>query len=218
MDKASENVIYDKLGEIGVIPVVVIDDAKDAVSAAEAILAGGISVMEITFRTDAAAEAIRNVSKGCPQILVGAGTVLTLDQCKAAVEAGAKFIVSPGFDPEVAQWCADNHIPMTPGATTSTEIMTAMRYGYKILKFFPAGALGGVPTMRALTGPFGGVKFIPTGGVNKDNMGEYLKAPFVWAVGGSWLCTKKDIAAGNYEQITVNCREACAIARACRTK
>ena len=170
MDKTSEAVIYDKLGQTGVIPVVVIEDARDAAAAAEAILAGGISIMEITFRTDAAAEAIRNVCKACPQMLVGAGTVLTLDQCKAAVEAGAKFIVSPGLDPESAQWCAENHIPMTPGATTSTEIMAAMRFGYKILKFFPAGALGGVPTMKALTGPFGGIKFIPTGGVNKSNM------------------------------------------------
>ena len=216
MDRSSEAMIYDKLGAAGAIPVVVIEDAKDAVPAAEAILAGGINVMEITFRTSAAAQAIRNVSRHCPQMLVGAGTVLTLDQCKEAVDAGAQFIVSPGLDPDIAQWCMSEHIPMTPGAATATEIMAAMRYGYKILKFFPAGILGGVPAMKALTGPFGSIKFVPTGGVNKSNMEEYLKAPFVWAVGGSWLCTKADIAAGNFEQITANCREAAAIAKACR--
>ncbi len=216
MDKTSEALIYERLGETGVIPVVVIDDAKDAVPAAEAIYAGGISVMEITFRTDAAAEAIRNVSKCCPQMMVGAGTVLTLDQCEAAIDAGARFIVSPGTDPEIAGWCSKNHIAMTPGAVTSTEIMAAMKYGFKILKFFPAGAMGGVTTMKALTGPFGDVRFIPTGGVGKSNLSEYLSAPFVWAVGGSWLCSKGDIASKNFEKITANCREAVAIARACR--
>lgn len=208
--------VYEKLGETGLIPVVVIDDAKDAVPAAEAIYAGGISVVEITFRTSAAAEAIANISRDCPQMTVGAGTVLTLEQCKAAVDAGAQFIVSPGFDPEVAGWCAEHHIAMTPGAVTSTEIIAATKLGFKIIKFFPAGIMGGVAAMKALTGPFTDIKFVPTGGVSKSNLSEYISAPFVWAVGGSWLCTKADIAAGNFAQITANCRDAVEIAGACR--
>lgn len=208
--------VYEKLGETGLIPVVVIDDAKDAVPAAEAIYAGGISVVEITFRTSAAAEAIANISRDCPQMTVGAGTVLTLEQCKAAVDAGAQFIVSPGFDPEVAGWCAEHHIAMTPGAVTSTEIIAATKLGFKIIKFFPAGIMGGVAAMKALTGPFTDIKFVPTGGVSKSNLSEYISAPFVWAVGGSWLCTKADIAAGNFAQITTNCRDAVEIAGACR--
>ena len=208
--------VYEKLGETGLIPVVVIDDAKDAVPAAEAIYAGGISVVEITFRTSAAAEAIANIIRDCPQMTVGAGTVLTLEQCKAAVDAGAQFIVSPGFDPEVAGWCAEHHIAMTPGAVTSTEIIAATKLGFKIIKFFPAGIMGGVAAMKALTGPFTDIKFVPTGGVSKSNLSEYISAPFVWAVGGSWLCTKADIAAGNFAQITANCRDAVEIAAACR--
>ena len=216
MNNASEAMVYEKLGETGLIPVVVIDDAKDAVPAAEAIYAGGISVVEITFRTSAAAEAIANISRDCPQMTVGAGTVLTLEQCKAAVDAGAQFIVSPGFDPEVAGWCAEHHIAMTPGAVTSTEIIAATKLGFKIIKFFPAGIMGGVAAMKALTGPFTDIKFVPTGGVSKSNLSEYISAPFVWAVGGSWLCTKADIAAGNFAQITANCRDAVEIAGACR--
>ena len=208
--------VYEKLGETGLIPVVVIDDAKDAVPAAEAIYAGGISVVEITFRTSAAAEAIANIIRDCPQMTVGAGTVLTLEQCKAAVDAGAQFIVSPGFDPEVAGWCAEHHIAITPGAVTSTEIIAATKLGFKIIKFFPAGIMGGVAAMKALTGPFTDIKFVPTGGVSKSNLSEYISAPFVWAVGGSWLCTKADIAAGNFAQITANCRDAVEIAAACR--
>ena len=213
MDISPENTVYDKMAQAGVIPVVVIDDAKDAVPAAEAILSGGISVIEITFRTSAAAQAIRNIAESCPDILVGAGTVLTLDQCIQAVEAGAKFIVSPGLDPEVARWCMNEHVPMTPGVVTPTEIMTAMRYGYHILKFFPSAAMGGVSTMKALNGPFKNVSFIPTGGINTGNLEEYLKAPFVWAVGGSWLCTKNDIASGDFNNITAKCTEASSLVK-----
>ncbi len=216
MSDASEAMVYKRLGETGVIPVVVIDDAKDAIPAAEAIYAGGIPVIEITFRTGAAAEAIRNISSACPYMTVGAGTVLTLEQCKAAVDAGAQFIVSPGFDPEVAGWCAQNHIAMTPGAVTSTEIIAATKLGFKIIKFFPAGTMGGVAAMKALTGPFTDISFVPTGGVNGSNLSEYISAPFVWAVGGSWLCTKADIAAGNFEKITEGCRAAVETVRACR--
>ena len=206
----------DRLAAAGVVPVVVLDNAKDAVPAARALLAGGVDVMEITFRTAAAADAIRAVSEGCPEMLVGAGTVVTLDQCRQALECGAKFIVSPGFDPEVVGWCAERSVPITPGCVTPTEIMAAIRLGVNVVKFFPAGVYGGLRAMKALSAPFGGVKFIPTGGVDAKNLKEYLEAPFVHAVGGSWLCPKKEIAAGNFDAVTALCREASQIVREVR--
>ena len=197
----------ERLGNNAVVPVVVLDDAKDAIPTAKALLAGGVDVMEITFRTAAAPDAIKAVADGCPDMLVGAGTVVTLEQCKQAVECGAKFIVSPGFDEEVVRWCVENDVPVTPGCVTPTEIMAAMKLGLKVVKFFPANVYGGLSAMKALSGPFGGVQFLPTGGVNAKNIGEYLAAPYVFAVGGSWVCPKADIAAGNFEKITELCRE-----------
>lgn len=200
--------IIKKLERTKIIPVVVIEDAKDAVPAAEAILAGGIEVMEITFRTDAAADSIRAVKKACPQMTVGAGTVTALLQCKEAVDCGAEFIVSPGYNEEVVDYCIENDIVVTPGCVTPTEIMAAMNKGLNVLKFFPAGIYGGIKAMKALAAPFGQVKFIPTGGVNTENLREYIDAPFVFAVGGTWVCTKKDVSEGNFEKITQLCREA----------
>ena len=197
-----------RLARAGVVPVVVLEHAKDAVPTAKAMVAGGIDVMEITFRTAAAADSIRAVSENCPEMLVGAGTVITLEQCKKAVESGAKFIVAPGFDEEVVRWCVENNVPVTPGCVTPTEIMAAMKLGLKVVKFFPAGVYGGLSAMKALSGPFGGIKFIPTGGVNAQNLAEYISAPFIHAVGGSWVCPKADISAGNFEKITALCREA----------
>ena len=208
--------VTERMHHAGVVPVVVLDDAKDALPAARALLAGGVDVMEITFRTAAAADAIRAVSEGCPEMLVGAGTVVTLDQCRQALECGAKFIVSPGFDPEVVSWCAERSVPITPGCVTPTEIMAAGRLGVNVVKFFPAGVYGGLKAMKALSAPFGGVRFIPTGGVDAKNLKEYLEAPFVHAVGGSWLCPKKEIAVGNFDAITALCREASAIVREVR--
>lgn len=200
--------ILTKLSNAGIVPVVVIDDAADAVPTAQALLAGGIDVMEITFRTAAAPDAIRAVAASCPDMLVGAGTVITLEQCKQAVACGAKFIVSPGFDEEVVRWCVDNGIAVTPGCVTPTEITAAMKLGLKVLKFFPANVYGGLDAMKALSGPFGSIKFIPTGGVNAKNCGEYSAAPFIHAVGGSWICAKADIAAHNFDKITALCKEA----------
>ena len=191
-----------RLAASAVVPVVVLDDAKDAVATAKALLAGGVDVMEITFRTAAAADSIKAVAESCPDMLVGAGTVITLDQCKKAVECGAKFVVAPGFDEEVVRWCVENGIAVTPGCVTPTEIMAAMKLGLKVVKFFPAGVYGGLSAMKALSGPFGGIKFIPTGGVNGQNIGEFIAAPFIHAVGGSWVCPKADIAAGKFEKIT----------------
>ena len=197
-----------RLARAGVVPVVVLEHAKDAVPTAKAMAAGGIDVMEITFRTAAAADSIRAVSENCPEMLVGAGTVITLEQCKKAVASGARFIVAPGFDEEVVRWCVENNVPVTPGCVTPTEIMAAMKLGLKVVKFFPAGVYGGLSAMKALSGPFGGIKFIPTGGVNAQNLAEYISAPFIHAVGGSWVCPKTDISAGNFEKITALCREA----------
>lgn len=208
--------IIDKLATCGVVPVVVLDDAKDAITTAKALLAGGVNVMEITFRTAAAADSIKAVSENCPDMLVGAGTVVTLDQCKQALECGAKFIVSPGFDPEVVSWCVERNVPITPGCVTPTEIMAAMKLGLNVVKFFPAGVYGGLKAMKSLSAPFGGIKFIPTGGVDAKNLKEYLEAPFVHVVGGSWLCPKKEIAAGNFDAVTALCREASEIVKEVR--
>ena len=209
-------VVLQLMKKSGVIPVVVLDDTAKALTTANALLAGGVSVMEITFRTAAAADSIKAVSENCPEMLVGAGTVVTPDQCKKALECGVKFIVSPGFDPEVVSWCVERNIPITPGCVTPTEIMAAMKLGLNVVKFFPAGVYGGLKAMKSLSAPFGGVKFIPTGGVDAKNLKEYLEAPFVHAVGGSWLCPKKEIAAGNFDAVTALCREASEIVREVR--
>ena len=200
--------VLERLANSIVVPVVVIDDAKDAVPTAKALAAGGVDVMEITFRTAAAPDAIKAVSESCPEVLVGAGTVLNLDQCKLAIAQGAKFIVSPGFDAEVVQYCIDNGIAVTPGCVTPTEITMAVNRGLKVVKFFPANVYGGLNAMKNLSGPFGGVKFLPTGGVNAGNIKEYIDAPFIHAVGGSWVCPKADIAAGNWDKITELCKSA----------
>lgn len=204
--------VLTRLALAAIVPVVVLEDAKDALPTAKAMVSGGIDVMEITFRTAAAADSIRAVSEGCPEMLVGAGTVVTLEQCKKAVECGARFIVSPGFDENVVSWCVENQVPVVPGCVTPTEIMAAMKLGLRVVKFFPAGVYGGLSAMKALSAPFSGVKFIPTGGVNPQNLAEFMAAPFIHAVGGSWVCPKADIASGNFEKITALCREARRIA------
>lgn len=192
----------------GIVPVVVIENAQDALPTARALLEGGIDVMEITMRTSAALESIRQVAAAAPEMLVGAGTVIDLDQAKACVEAGAKFIVSPGLNPEMVAWCMENHVPVLPGCVTPSEIMTAMRLGVDTMKFFPANVYGGLKAMKALSGPFPAARFIPTGGVNAENLAEYVAAPYIRAVGGSWVCTKKDISAHNFEKIAQLSKEA----------
>lgn len=200
--------LMERFKKCGVVPVVVLEDHQDAVPTAAAMLAGGVDIMEITFRTAAARDSIAAVSQQCPDILVGAGTVITLEQCKTAVEAGAKFIVSPGYSDDVVSWCVAHEIPVFPGCVTPTEITAALSHGLRTLKFFPANVYGGLSGMKALSAPFTGVTFIPTGGVNGENMEEYLRAPFVHAVGGSWLCPKADISAHNFEKITALCAAA----------
>lgn len=200
--------VMERLARSVVVPVVVLEKAEDAIPTAKAMLAGGVDTMEITFRTACAPETIKAVAENCPEVLVGAGTVINLEQCKLAVSMGARFIVSPGYSEEIVSWCVENNIPVTPGCVTPTEIMAAVNHGLKVIKFFPANVYGGLNAMKNLSAPFVGLKFLPTGGVNTANIREYIDAPFVHAVGGSWVCPKAEIAAGNFEKITQLCREA----------
>lgn len=200
--------VMERLARSVVVPVVVLEKAEDAVPTAKAMLAGGVDAMEITFRTACAPEAIKAVAENCPEVLVGAGTVINLEQCKLAVSMGAEFIVSPGYSEEIVSWCVEHNIPVTPGCVTPTEIMAAVNHGLKVIKFFPANVYGGLNAMKNLSAPFVGIKFLPTGGVNTANIKEYIDAPFVHAVGGSWVCPKAEIAAGNWEKITNLCLEA----------
>lgn len=200
--------VMERLASSVVVPVVVLERVEDALPTAQALLAGDVDTMEITFRTPCAADAIRAVAEHCPEMLVGAGTVLNVAQAKLAVQMGAKFIVSPGFDPETVDWCIKNGIAVTPGCVTPTEIMMAVNRGLKVVKFFPANVYGGLNAMKNLSAPFVGIKFLPTGGVNTGNIKEYVDAPFVHAVGGSWVCSKADIASGSWEKITKLCLDA----------
>lgn len=200
--------VMDSMKQSIVVPVVVIENAKDAVPTAKALLAGGINVMEITLRTAAALDSIRSVAKECPDMVVGVGTVLNVDQAKEAVEAGAKFIVSPGFDEETVKWCIENKINITPGCVTPTEIMAARKLGLRILKFFPASVYGGLNAITNLAAPFIDIQFIPTGGVSTENIAEFVANPAIFAVGGSLVCKKSDITEGNFDKITQLCQEA----------
>lgn len=200
----------------GLVPVLAIDRAEDACSVAEAFLAGDIHTAEITFRTDAAPEAIRSMVKNSLGICVGAGTVIDLDQCKLALDLGVEFIVSAGLNDEVVRYCIENRVPIFPGCVTPTEIMHAMELGLNIVKFFPANVFGGLNAIKALSAPFQSVSFMPTGGVGPANLAEYITYPSIYAVGGSWLCSKKDIAARNFTRITALCAEGRSIVRSVR--
>ena len=200
--------VLSRLAKSIIVPVVVLDKKEDAIPTAKAMAAGGVDTMEITFRTACAPEAIKAVAENCPDVLVGAGTIVNLEQCKLAVEMGAKFIVSPGLSEEIVAWCVENNIPVVPGCVTPTEIMGALKHGLKMVKFFPANVYGGLNALKNLAGPFVGLKFLPTGGVSNANIKEFIDTPFIHAVGGSWVCPKADIAAGNWEKITQLCIEA----------
>jgi len=203
--------LLDKLGRLGVVPVVKIERAEDAVGLGRALLAGGLPCAEITFRTAAAEDAIRRISSSLPDIIVGAGTVLSVDQAAKAVSAGARFIVSPGFNQKVVDWCLRNEIPVTPGVLTPTEIDMALDRGLNVLKFFPAEAMGGIATLKAISAPYGSVKFIPTGGINQNNLVDYLALPSVHCCGGSWLVKANLISTGKFDEITELAREAMSV-------
>lgn len=189
------------IGQTRLLPVVVLQDAADAEPLAAALAEGGLGSVEVTFRTDAAAEAIRIMAEN-PDLLVGAGTVVTPAQVDAAVAAGAKFVVSPGFSPKVVGYCQSLGLPVYPGAATATEIQMALDAGLEIVKFFPAEQLGGAKMIKALAAPFRSVRFIPTGGVNTANLPDYLALPAVFAVGGTWMVAPDLIAAGKWDEVT----------------
>jgi 2-dehydro-3-deoxyphosphogluconate aldolase/(4S)-4-hydroxy-2-oxoglutarate aldolase len=205
--------VLQRIGELGVVPVIAIEDAADAPKLGQALLDGGLPCAEITFRTAAAAEAIALMTAECPDVLVGAGTVMSVEQAEKAAAAGVKFVVTPGFDDDVVDWCIANNMPVTPGVVTPTEINMALKKGLNVVKFFPAEASGGVKTLKAISAPYQGVKFIPTGGISASNLADYLKLPSVHACGGSWMVKKDLISAGKFDEISAMTAEAVALAK-----
>ena len=193
--------VAEKIAELGVVPVVVLEDAKDAASLAKALVEGGLPCAEVTFRTAAAEESIKLMTAEYPDMFVGAGTVLTIDQVDRAVAAGAKFIVSPGFDPEIVDYCLEKEIPVFPGCITPSEVAQAVKRGLKVVKFFPAEQFGGVATIRAMAAPYVGLKFMPTGGVNAKNLESYLGCDKIIACGGSWMVKGDLVKAGKFDEI-----------------
>ena len=202
--------ISEQFKEYGVVPVVVLNDAKDALALAKALVDGGLACAEVTFRTDAAEESIRIMSEAYPDMLVGAGTVLTIDQVDRAVAAGAKFIVSPGFDPEIVDYCLEKDIPVFPGCITPSEVAQAVKRGLKVVKFFPAEQAGGVAMIKAMAAPYTMVKFMPTGGINTKNLADYLGCDKILCCGGSWMVKGDMIKAGEFDKICEMTKEAVA--------
>ncbi len=200
----------------GLVPVIKLDSADSAVPLAGALQEAGLPVAEITFRTEAAEESIKRVAKELPDVALGAGTVLKVEQVKRAVDAGAAFIVTPGFNPKVVEYCLEQNIPITPGVNNPTAVEQALDYDLATLKFFPAEASGGIKMLKALGGPYGGVSFVPTGGVNANNLKEYLSLKNVAAVGGSWMVPSAQISAGEFDTIVKLTREALDIVRSVR--
>ncbi len=203
-----EQSIFDYFYKIGVIPVLEIDSALYAKPLAEALLAGGLPIAEITLRTEAALEAIRTIARDVPDVIVGAGTVITWEQAEAARDAGAQFLVSPGMVEQVVIWAQENQIPVLPGAVTPTEMIRAIHLGLKFLKFFPSEAVGGLKALKALSDPFPGLRFIPTGGVKLENLADYLQMEKIHAVGGSWMAKRQMIADRKFDEITRLANEA----------
>ena len=197
-----------ELYRIGIVPVVALEDAADALPLGAALKKGGVFAIEVTFRTAAAADAIRLLTREMPELLVGAGTVLTKAQADAAIEAGAKFIVSPGFQPELVSYVLSKGVPMCPGTATPGEMEQAMALGLSAVKFFPAEQNGGAPMLKALSAPYRDLLFMPTGGVKLENLRTYLALDQVFACGGTWLATKDDIKAKAFDKITARTREA----------
>jgi Entner-Doudoroff aldolase len=204
------------IGKLALVPVVQIEHSKDAINLGKALLDGGLPCAEITFRTESAEEAIQSIAATLPEIILGAGTVLTTAQAQKAIGAGAQFVVSPGFNPKVVDWCLEREVPVIPGVATPTEIEMAMDKGLDIIKFFPAQAMGGIEMLKAIAGPYGGVKFIPTGGINAQNLADYLKLSSVFACGGSWFVKTNLISAGDFNEITRLTKEAVSIVHQCR--
>ena len=198
-----------KIFDLKLVPLVVLEDASDAIPMAKALIAGGLPVAEVTFRTDAAADVIRAMAQ-IPEILVSAGTVHTVQQARTAVEAGARFIVTPGFQPDVVRWCVEHQIDIIPGTAVPSDIEQALSFGLSVCKFFPAEAYGGVKTLKALAGPYADIRFMPTGGISLDNMKDYLALPNVAAIGGSFMTPSKAVREKDWAKVTEACKTALA--------
>ena len=205
-----------EIGHTGIVPVVVLNNASDAEPLAEALVKGGLPCAEVTFRTDAAEESIREIAKKFPEMFVGAGTVLTTEQVDRAIGAGAKFIVSPGFNPKVVEYCIKNNYPICPGIMTPTELEMALGFGLDVVKFFPAENAGGLKMIKAMAAPYTMMKFMPTGGINATNVRDYLACDKILACGGSWMVKGDLVKEGNFAEIEKLTREAAAIVKEIR--
>ena len=208
--------IFEQFSKIGIIPVVVLDDPKDAAGLAKALCENGLPCAEVTFRTAAAEESIRIMSKEFPDMLVGAGTVLTKEQVDRAINAGAKFIVSPGLNPKIVQYCLDKSVPITPGTQTPSEMEQALELGLKVVKFFPAEPAGGLNMIKAVAAPYVDLKFMPTGGINAKNVRDYLAYNKIIACGGSWMVKKDLVTGGKWDELGKLVREAADIVKEIR--
>ena len=202
------NAVLEEISKIGIVPVIALDDAKDAEPLAKALVEGGIPCAEVTFRTACAADVIKIMTTKYPELLVGAGTVLTTEQVDRAVEAGAKFIVSPGLNPKVVKYCVDKGITVTPGTSNPSDVEQAIELGLEVVKFFPAEQAGGLAMIKAMSAPYVNMKFMPTGGINADNLTSYLDFKKIIACGGSWMVKKDLVAAGKFDEITKLTRQA----------
>lgn len=199
--------IAEQFSSFGVVPVVVLNDAKDAAPLAKALCEGGLACAEVTFRTEAAEQSIKIMTEQFPDMLVGAGTVLTVEQVDRAVKAGAKFIVSPGFDPEIVDYCLEKDIPVFPGCITPSEVAQAVKRGLNVIKFFPAEQAGGVAMIKAMAAPYTTVKFMPTGGINTSNLEQYLSCDKIVCCGGSWMVKGSMVEAGQFDKICAMSKE-----------
>lgn len=216
MGHMEDDGFYERVYQMGVVPVVVLEDERDAVPMGTALAAGGLPAAEVTLRTAAAADCIRAMAERCPEVLVGAGTVLSLEQAKRAVAAGARFVVSPGFDPEVVDWCLANRVDVIPAAVTPTELTALVNRGISVTKFFPAAQYGGRATIDALASAFVGHRFMPTGGVDAANLRAYLEDPAVIACGGTWMVKPKLFADGDFSEVERLSAQAASIVRELR--
>ena len=205
-----DNGFYAQLEKTGVVPVVVLEKVEDAVPMANALVAGGLPAAEVTFRTAAAADCIKKMADECPDILVGAGTDVNHEQCKRAVEAGAKFIVSPGYDEQIIDWCLENEVNLVPGGVTPAELTYLINRGFDITKFFPANLYGGLKALEALAAVFVGHRFMPTGGVSPDNVREFLGSKAIIAAGGTWMVKPNLFADGDFSRVEALAAEAAA--------
>ena len=210
------NEVLEKLGQYGIVPVVVLNDSKDAAPLADALCDGGLSCAEVTFRTETAADSIRIMTEKHPEMLVGAGTVLTTKQVDEAVKAGAKFIVSPGLNPTIVKYCIEKNIPITPGVATPSEMEQAIELGLNLVKFFPAEPSGGLAMINAVAAPYTMLKFMPTGGINPNNVKDYLNSDKIFACGGSWMVKGNLINDGNFDKIKELTKEAVNIVKEIR--